>query len=73
MVETCAEAFGVADVARELGHDPRVVPATLAPAHWSSEKKQRTAITKAGSPRLRWALIQGARATAQRWFARAEG
>jgi hypothetical protein len=32
IVETCAEAFRVANAARELGHDPRVVPATLAPA-----------------------------------------
>lgn len=29
VVETCAEAFGVADAARELGHETRVVPATL--------------------------------------------
>ncbi len=29
VVETCAEAFGVADAARELGHEARVVPATL--------------------------------------------
>src|SRR5580658_8623121 len=31
IVETCAEAFGVADIALELGHEVRVVPATLAP------------------------------------------
>ena len=29
IVETCAEAFGVADLARQAGHEPRVVPATL--------------------------------------------
>jgi transposase len=29
IVETCAEAFGVADVALALGHEVRVVPATL--------------------------------------------
>lgn len=29
IVETCAEAFGVADSALELGHEVRVVPATL--------------------------------------------
>jgi transposase len=29
VVETCAEAFGVADAALELGHEVRVVPASL--------------------------------------------
>jgi transposase len=29
IVETCAEAFCVADAARKLGHETRVVPATL--------------------------------------------
>jgi transposase len=29
IVETCAEAFRIADVARDAGHDPRVVAATL--------------------------------------------
>jgi len=29
VVETCSQAFAVADAARELGHDVRVVPATL--------------------------------------------
>src|SRR5689334_9563359 len=29
VVETCAEAFGVADMARAAGHDAVVVPATL--------------------------------------------
>lgn len=32
IVETCAEAFGVADRALTLGHEVRVVPATLAKA-----------------------------------------
>lgn len=30
IVETCAEAFGVADDAQELGHEVKVVPASLA-------------------------------------------
>lgn len=29
VVETCSEAFAVADCARELGHDVRLVPATM--------------------------------------------
>src|SRR5262245_39084496 len=29
IVETCAEAFAIADIALELGHEVRVVPATL--------------------------------------------
>jgi transposase len=29
IVETCAEAFGVAEAAKQLGHEARVVPATL--------------------------------------------
>src|SRR4051812_44257513 len=29
VMETCAEAFGVADAAREAGHEVAVVPATL--------------------------------------------
>jgi transposase len=29
IVETCAEAFGVAEAASELGHEARIVPATL--------------------------------------------
>jgi transposase len=32
IVETCAEAFRIADQARELGHDVKVVPASLARA-----------------------------------------
>jgi transposase len=32
VLETSAEAFRVADAARELGHDVRVVPATLVPS-----------------------------------------
>jgi transposase len=31
ILETCAEGFKLADLARELGHEVRVVPATLAP------------------------------------------
>lgn len=29
ILETCAEAFAIADMALELGHEVRVVPATL--------------------------------------------
>jgi len=32
ILETSSEAFRIADAARELGHDVRVVPATLAPS-----------------------------------------
>jgi transposase len=32
ILETCSEAFKVADMAKELGHDVRVVPSTLAPS-----------------------------------------
>src|SRR5678815_6069540 len=32
ILETSAEAFAVADLARHAGHDVRVVPATLAPS-----------------------------------------
>jgi transposase len=33
----------------------------LVPGEWSSsERKQRTSITKAGAPRVRWALVQAA-------------
>jgi transposase len=42
ILETCAEAFRVADAARELGHDPCVVPATLAPALGVGERRTKT-------------------------------
>jgi hypothetical protein len=29
-METCAEAFAIADIAKELGHEVRVVPSVLA-------------------------------------------
>jgi hypothetical protein len=91
ILETSAEAFKVADQAIQLGHDVRVVPATLVPSlgvgsrgvktdrrdaqilsevssridlpsvHIPSEVSQRTSITKAGPPRVRWALGQAAR------------
>jgi len=32
VLETCAEAFKIADTVQELGHEVRVVPATLVPA-----------------------------------------
>jgi transposase len=42
IVETCAEAFGVADIALELGHEVRVVPATLAPQLGVGARKLKT-------------------------------
>jgi transposase len=42
IVETCAEAFRVADVAKELGHEARVVPATLVRALGVGERKTKT-------------------------------
>lgn len=42
IVETCAEAFRVADLARELGHEARVVPATLVRALGVGERKTKT-------------------------------
>src|SRR5208283_2087122 len=42
ILETCAEAFRVADCGVELGHDVRVVPATLAPALGVGERQTKT-------------------------------
>ena len=42
IVETCAEAFGVADIALDLGHEVRVVPATLAPQLGVGARKLKT-------------------------------
>jgi len=42
IVETCAEAFRVADIAKELGHEARVVPATLVKALGVGERKTKT-------------------------------
>lgn len=42
VVETCAEAFSVADEAIKLGHEVRVVPATLAPALGVGERGTKT-------------------------------
>jgi transposase len=42
IVETCAEAFRVADIAKELGHETRVVPATLVRALGVGERKTKT-------------------------------
>ena len=40
--ETCAESFAVADTARALGYDVRVVPATLAPALGVGARRTKT-------------------------------
>jgi transposase len=42
ILETCAEAFRVADIAKELGHEPRVVPATLVKALGVGERRTKT-------------------------------
>lgn len=42
IVETCAEAFSVADAALVQGHDPRVVPATLARALGVGARRLKT-------------------------------
>jgi len=42
IVETCAEAFRVADIAKELGHEARVVPATLVRALGVGERRTKT-------------------------------
>jgi transposase len=42
VVETCAEAFGVADAALSLGHQTRVVPATLVRALGVGARKLKT-------------------------------
>jgi len=41
VVETCAESFMVADAALELGHEIRVVPATLVPALGVGSRKTK--------------------------------
>jgi transposase len=42
VLETCAEAFSVADEAQAQGHEVRVVPATLAPALGVGERGTKT-------------------------------
>jgi len=42
VVETCAEAFAVADVALELGHEVRVVPASLVRSLGVGARKTKT-------------------------------
>lgn len=42
VMETCAEGFHVADQAVELGHDVRVVPATLAPSLGVGARRTKT-------------------------------
>lgn len=47
IVETCAEAFSVADEALALGHEVRVVPASLAPALGIGERSTKTDVRDA--------------------------
>jgi transposase len=42
IVETCAEAFKIADAALELGHEVRIVPATLAPSLGVGARRLKT-------------------------------
>lgn len=42
IVETCSEAFWVADAARACGHEVRVVPATLSPALGVGARRMKT-------------------------------
>lgn len=47
ILETCAEAFSVADEAKALGHEVRIVPATLAPALGIGERRTKTDVRDA--------------------------
>ena len=49
IVETCAEAFCVADAARKLGHETRVVPATLVKTLGVGALRQVSSSSPAGS------------------------
>lgn len=42
ILETCTQAFSIADQARSLGHEVRVVPATLAPALGVGARRTKT-------------------------------
>jgi transposase len=42
VMETCAESFAIADAAKRLGHDVRVVAATLAPALGVGSRKTKS-------------------------------
>src|SRR6185437_4696964 len=42
VVETCAEAFSVADAALKAGHEARVVPATLVRTRGVGARKTKT-------------------------------
>jgi transposase len=42
IIETCTQAFSIADQARACGHDVRVVPSTLAPALGVGERRTKT-------------------------------
>ena len=41
IIETCAQAFSIADQAKAVGHDVRVVPSTLAPALGVGERRTK--------------------------------
>ncbi len=47
VLETCAEAFGLADDFRAQGHDVRIVPSTLAPALGVGARKTKTDVRDA--------------------------
>jgi transposase len=42
IIETCTQAFAIADQARACGHDVRVVPSTLAPSLGVGERRTKT-------------------------------
>ena len=42
IIETCTQAFSIADQAKALGHEVRVVPSTLAPALGVGQRKTKT-------------------------------
>ncbi len=41
IIETCSQAFSIADQAKAIGHDVRVVPSTLAPALGVGERRTK--------------------------------
>jgi hypothetical protein len=53
VVETCSEAFGVADAALEVGHEVRVVPATLVRSLGVGARRTKTDRRDARAPRSR--------------------
>lgn len=42
IIETCAQAFSIADQAKAFGHEVRVVPSTLAPALGVGQRRTKT-------------------------------